>query len=77
MALAKELIILIVIAAAGASVLIAWAIHSAFQGRAGEVVIKAGESEQAAYRREVRQRNMENIAATNGLKMPQHYYEEV
>lgn len=75
--LAKELIIFIVIVAAAASVLIAWAIHSGFKGRGGDEVIKEGESEQAIYRREVRMRNHEDMAAINGMKIPHYRHEEV
>lgn len=75
--LSKEVIILIVILAAGASVLMAWAMYAGFQYRRGEEDVKSNEAEQAAYRREVRQRNHEDMAAINGFKMPQYRYDEV
>lgn len=78
--LPKEAIILIVIASAGASVLIAWAIHSIWHGQRGsdeEISVNSGEQEQAAYRQEVRMRNYENMAATNGFKYPSHRYDEI
>lgn len=76
----KEVIILIVIVSAGASVLIAWAIHSIWHGQRG-VVDEEGsvvdkEQQLAIYRREVRERNIESMAAINGLKFPSHRYEE-
>jgi flagellar basal body-associated protein FliL len=78
--LPKEAIILIVIASAGASVLIAWAIHSIWHGQRGsdeEISVNSGEQEQAAYRQEVRMRNYENMAAINGFKYPSHRYDEI
>jgi flagellar basal body-associated protein FliL len=78
--LPKEAIILIVIASAGASVLIAWAIHSIWHGQRGsdeEILVNSGEQEQAAYRQEVRMRNYENMAAINGFKYPSHRYDEI
>jgi len=78
--LPKEAIILIVIASAGASVLIAWAIHSIWHGQRGssdEILVDNGEQAQAAYRQEVRIRNYEKIAAIHGFKYPSHRYDEV
>lgn len=78
--LPKEAVILIVIASAGASVLIAWAIHSIWHGQRGsdeEISVNSGEQEQAAYRQEVRMRNYENMAAINGFKYPSHRYDEI
>jgi hypothetical protein len=78
--LPKEAIILIVICSAGASVLIAWAIHSIWHGQRGsdeEILVNSGEQEQAAYRQEVRMRNYENMAAINGFKYPSHRYDEI
>lgn len=77
--LAKEVIILIVIVASGASVLIAWAIHSIWHGQRGgdeEGLVSDSEQQQAAYRQEVRMRNQENMAAINGFKFPSHRYDE-
>jgi hypothetical protein len=78
--LPKEAIILIVIVASGASVLVAWAIHSIWHGQRGsdeDILVGNGEQEQAAYRQEVRMRNHENMAAINGFKYPSHRYDEV
>jgi flagellar basal body-associated protein FliL len=79
--LSKEVIILIVIVASGASVVIAWAIHSIWHGqRHGDEDEKITDSEQqqAAYQQEVRMRNQESIAAINGFKYPSHHrYDEV
>lgn len=78
--LPKEAIILIVICSAGASVLIAWAIHSIWHGQRGsdeEILVNNGEQEQAAYRQEVRMRNYENMAAIHGFKYPSHRYDEI
>jgi len=78
--LPKEAIILIVIVSAGASVVIAWAIHSIWHGQRGsaeEIVASNGELEQAAYRQEVRMRNYHNMAAINGFKYPSHRYDEI
>lgn len=78
--LPKEVIILIVIVSSGASVLLAWAIHSIWHGQKGsgdeEGVIHDKEQQQAIYRREVRERTLESMAAINGLKPPTHRYEE-
>jgi hypothetical protein len=78
--LPKEAIILIVICSAGASVVIAWAIHSIWHGQRGspeEIVVSNGELEQAAYRQEVRMRNYHNMAAINGFKYPSNRYDEI
>lgn len=78
--LPKEAIILIVIASSGASVLIAWAIHSIWTGQRGsdeEILVGNSEQDQAAYRQEVRLRNYQNMAAVNGFKYPSHRYDEI
>jgi hypothetical protein len=80
-ALSKEVIILVVILSSGASVVIAWAIHSIWHGqRHGDEDEKITdvEQQQAAYQAEVRRRNLESIAAINGYKYPSnHHYDEV
>lgn len=74
----KEAIIVIVICAAGVSVMIAWAIHSVWNGRGGEAgVIAQDFNEQAEYRKDVRLRNQEAMAAANGYQFPLYRGSEV
>lgn len=73
----REVIILLVIIGAGAAVMLAAGIHASFRGRGGDEEDDKGANEQAAYRREVIQRNHENIAAMHGMKLPSNRFEEV
>jgi hypothetical protein len=76
----KEVIVLIVVAASGACVLVAWAIHSVWTGQRGrgeDGLVSNSEQDQAAYRQNVRMRNRERMAAINGYKYHSHHYDEV
>lgn len=76
--LPKEAVIVIVICAAGVSVMIAWAIHSVWNGRGGDAGVTAEDfNEQAEYRKDVRLRNQEAMAAANGYQFPSYRGSEV
>jgi hypothetical protein len=78
--LAKEVIVLIVVIASGVCVVLAWAVHSMWHGRQGdddEVKVHDSEQQLAAYRKEVRFRNQESMAAINAYKYPSHRYDGV